>query len=525
MTAAATPVVFISHTVRDLRDRALAHAVADGLRERGAQVWIAPGSVASGHEWEPAIVQAVMCDCTHFLVILSAASIRAEMVEREICLARSRKDSDPQFSILTLETGELPSHSHAAYLSRLQRVPFHESTATQVEAVASAIGVGNPVPSRFRSLVDDRRTGFVGRDHVFAAIERFRAENDRGYFAIVGDPGVGKSAIIAELTGRTGCVVHFNERSKNVTTAAQFLDSVLGQLLTRYTPGSPRRADATQDGSYLGEVLDDISEQLAEGQQLVIAVDALDEAELPSPASGANILYLPSMLPRGVFVVVAHRHMPTLPLMVEAPLVRLDLTADSAAGRDDARAYVAAALARPEVRDWVVRQELTDTEVVELMVSKSAANFMYLRYVVADIAAGRYDDRSLRTLPDRLEGYYEDHWRRMGMTGPLPATKIRILFVICELRRPVSRELLTALASTSEMPTDAVTIQETLDQWAAFLHRSRDDGVTFYRVYHETFREFLHRKEGVQAAGLTLKGINADIADALWHDVFPNDER
>src|SRR5262249_965848 len=45
----ARPVrVFISHTTRDQRDRALAHYIAAGLEARGARVWIAPESIPPG---------------------------------------------------------------------------------------------------------------------------------------------------------------------------------------------------------------------------------------------------------------------------------------------------------------------------------------------------------------------------------------------------------------------------------------------------------------------------------------------
>lgn len=147
---------------------------------------------------------------------------------------------------------------------------------------------------------------------------------------------------------------------------------------------------------------------------------------------------------------------------------------------------------------------------------------MYLRHVVADIAQGRYGRRPLETLPRGLEAYYEDHWRRMGMSRrPLPRPRIQILFVLCELRRPASRALLADLATTAELPIAPLGAQEVLDEWAQFLHEERDGGVSVYSVYHSSFREFLHRKDIVQAAGVSLTAINGQIADKLYAEVFP----
>ena len=52
-----------------------------------------------------------------------------------------------------------------------------------------------------------------------------------------------------------------------------------------------------------------------------------------------------------------------------------------------------------------------------------------------------------------------------------------------------------------------------------FLHQT-DDEVPAYSLYHGSFRDFLHRKDIVQAAGVTLPGIHALIADRLWESLF-----
>jgi hypothetical protein len=67
---------------------------------------------------------------------------------------------------------------------------------------------------------------------------------------------------------------------------------------------------------------------------------------------------------------------------------------------------------------------------------------------------------------------------------------------------------------------EELTVQEVLDDWDQFLHEQRAEGQTRYSVYHASFRDFLYRKDIVQAAGVTLKEINALIADSLWDELF-----
>src|SRR5215510_3889815 len=122
---------------------------------------------------------------------------------------------------------------------------------------------------------------------------------------------------------------------------------------------------------------------------------------------------------------------------------------------------------------------------------------MYLRYVLPDIERGAYHDLGVERLPTGLQGYYEDHWQHMGMTArPLPRAKIKIVYVLAEVRQPVALRQIASFADE-----DALTVQEVLDAWDQFLHEQPIDGATHYSVYHTSFRDFLHRKDIVQAAG------------------------
>jgi len=59
--------------------------------------------------------------------------------------------------------------------------------------------------------------GFVGREFVFRKIKSFINKEVSGYFFIVGDPGEGKSAIIAKYVLKTRCVAHFNVKAQGIS--------------------------------------------------------------------------------------------------------------------------------------------------------------------------------------------------------------------------------------------------------------------------------------------------------------------
>ena len=93
-------------------------------------------------------------------------------------------------------------------------------------AGASAIS-GVPAALRdcmcsFDAFVEDRTQGFVGRKFVFEAIERFRSTKPSGYFVVSGQPGIGKSAIVAQLVKTRGCIHHFNIASQGINIPHSF---------------------------------------------------------------------------------------------------------------------------------------------------------------------------------------------------------------------------------------------------------------------------------------------------------------
>jgi hypothetical protein len=374
---------------------------------------------------------------------------------------------------------------------------------------------------RWGPLLIDRTEHFVGRGYVFEAIERFLGSTAGGYLLIQGPPGLGKSSLLAEYVRRTGCIAHFNSRALGVTSTSQFVQSVCAQLIA--DAGLPYPAlppDATNDGAFLLKLLQEARERRAPDERLVIAVDALDEVDLASQPEGANVLFLPPALPDGVYVVMTRRNA-DMPLTTRAPVHVLDLLSHPAENRADVETYIGAALARTALSRWVARHDLTESEFVVTVADLSESNFMYLHHVLPEIEGGAYRDLAINELPAGLVGYYEDHWRHMGMTAkPLPRVKLRIVYILCEARQPLSRALLSRFATDAELEVDQLQVQEVLDEWKQFLLDDHVEQETRYGMYHVSFREFLHRKDIVQAAGLTIEGVNALIADTLWADVF-----
>jgi len=366
----------------------------------------------------------------------------------------------------------------------------------------------------FDSFIEERTREFVGRRFVFNAINEFIKNNRCGYFFVRGDPGIGKSSIAAQLVKEHGYIHHFNIRAEGINRTEVFLRNICGQLIVKYELDHLELpSDVADDNRFLCRLLDEAAEKSTSNNKIVIVIDALDEVDESLHHSGSNILYLPSRLPHGIFFIVTSRR-EHLPLRLECNKGEFNLDADSAGNQKDVEDYLKFKADLTGINVYLKKQKLGKPDFILSMKKKSQGNFMYLRYVIPEIERGAYADLSFESLPMGLENYYEDHWRRMGMlTKPLSEKKTKIVYILSEVHKPVSRTLLADFATESDMQ-----VQVVLDEWDQFLHKEQQKDEIHYSIYHNSFRDFLNRKDIVQAAGVSLAAINDSIADSFFGD-------
>ena len=277
-------------------------------------------------------------------------------------------------------------------------------------AVLESAGAG-PAPSAlqtrvldFGGLVEEKSRGFVGRRFVFEAIEKFRRSAGRGYFQIVAEPGIGKSAMVAELIRRHGWVHHFNHRVTHVIRPEAFLSNVCAQLILAHRLEIPELPpEAIRDGNFFSRVLEQVSRHLELGATTVILIDALDESSHDGLERGVNPLYLPPSLPAGIVVVLTTRpEAPEGSLRVDDPAESLELEPEGNWNLADVREHVETFLPRPGTRAYLKSQGLSEEAFAERMTEKSQGNFMYLFYVLPAIDSGLYRERPLDEIPAGL---------------------------------------------------------------------------------------------------------------------------
>ena len=339
----------------------------------------------------------------------------------------------------------------------------------------------------FDVLMRDKLRGFVGRQFVFDAIDGFLDTHNSGYYVIRGVPGIGKSALMAKLINDRGYVHHFNIASQNVRSSRVFLENICAQLIDRYElehDDIPHRA--FDDSGFLVQCL---GEAVASPENLpiVLAIDALDEADRLGIAAAANTLYLPSSLPKGVYVVVTTRPLDDLRLSVAQQQV-LDLEADSEGNLQDITTYIEGYIEREGVRERLATWGVSEEQFVTGLRSKSQGNFMYLYHVLPAIEEGRFVQGTLDELPEGLMAYYRRHWRQMreGNENAFDEVYEPIVCILGVAQEPVTVQ---QIANWTKLEQGQV--KESIRLWREFLEEEHVDKEQHYRIYHTSFQDFL----------------------------------
>jgi hypothetical protein len=338
--------------------------------------------------------------------------------------------------------------------------------------------------------------GFVGRDAVFTRLDTFAEQNPAGYFEIIGDAGLGKTALAAEIARRRDAVAFLASASSGVQRSDQFLEHLTATLILRYRlPYNTLPTRAGDDATFLGRILRE-SVASTRGGSVWVVVDGLDEATEPPP--GSNPLLLPPELPTGVYVVVTRRtgRLVTAP---NTPLHRYTLRWDDPLQTADVETFVRSRIeSHSAIADALATSDppLSKDGFVAGLTRASEGNFMYLSYVLADIVAFEPGEPlNLTDLPQGLRGYYDQFWARMSSSQAQDWAEWQHLYLPVIERLAVAKEAVTSgwLAEQVARSPDEVTLR-VLEPWSRVLSRRRRNGVTTWRLVHRTFGEYLGNK-------------------------------
>ena len=365
----------------------------------------------------------------------------------------------------------------------------------------------------FAAIIHQKSANFLGRDFVFTAINNFLNRYNRGYFTIIGLPGSGKSAIIAQYINQNNPpenrqVIYYNAELEGKNQAEEFLKYICSQIIATFDQISlPNLPDNATEGSwFLSLLLQQISDNLQPNQKLIIAIDSLNCINSHLQPPGTNIFYLPRYIPQGVYFLLSRR--PFLSdnsgLLIEAPVQSLHLADYPQENKQDIQNYIQSYInLSPECRDvpwkvstpnnvstlksWLNTHQINEAEFITNLTNRSENNFMYVSQILTAITNNFYPQPSqlATSFPPPLETYYQQHLEKM-LGSQYEDFPLAVLKVLAQTTQPIS---VTDIANL--LNTDEYDVEEVLEDWLEFLQVETISDSTTYKFYHDNFRQWL----------------------------------
>ncbi|WP_414517116.1 ATP-binding protein [Nostoc sp. PCC 9305] len=284
--------------------------------------------------------------------------------------------------------------------------------------------------SEFQKIILEKSQNFTKCEFIFTAINDFLHKCDRGYLTIVGSPGSGKSAILAQFASYNYNpdikIIYYNAQIEGKNTAEEFIKYVCSQLI-RKKEEIPD--NATEGSWFFSLLLQQISDELAPKQKLIIAIDALDTINPNNQPLGTNLFYLPRYLPQGIYFLLTRRPFKTekSSLLIETPSQIIDLSQHDLQNWDNDSAFI---------QHWQQMQGegFSDIAMKILQVLATAEN----------------EGISASTILQRID-----------LTNP-----------------PI-------------LDADIFDVEEVLENWFEFLQQHQVNNEIRYSLYHSNFRDWL----------------------------------
>lgn len=362
--------------------------------------------------------------------------------------------------------------------------------------------------SRFRPVLE-QYANQVERPFLDAKLEAFLEDKASGIFHLIAAPGTGKTAFLARRVEQDPTVVHcFYRATVGVTSPDECLNELYEQLRGRYgfvesQPGN----DKASPRERLDQLLRNVSRVCQErSRREVILIDALDEAGQAKTGENAAQM-LPKELPPNVYLLVTSRPgraAEELQLRKKMGQVveQYTLNQDSPELQKDLALYAASELAgRVTDADAAVIQDISAE-----MARRVRANFLVLKcFLHRVLRRGAVSLRDLtaetQTLTDSAEEEYDKHFARLNLVlTPQEVESVhKMLGAFAFSRSPVSEGMVCQAFALS------------VGQWRLGFHqccqfleksdlRQEERGVEIYRLFHQTFQEYLDRKLAIDRA-------------------------
>jgi WD40 repeat protein len=358
-------------------------------------------------------------------------------------------------------------------------------------------------PWDFTPLLAEKLKGFTGREWVFQIIDSWRLKYAPPALLIVGEPGVGKSTVLAQLIQRNpgGYILAYQCcRADTPATLdpAGFVRNLAAMISARLDDYAailegPSIADAlarseTDPASaFDAAILSPLHKIKApEGGRRYLVIDALDEslARMRSPKIFDVLSTRFDRLPSWLGVVASMRDDPGLLSQLGSMSIYV-LSAQDRRNQEDIRRFIQNRLSQGALHDQAKNTGRIPARVENDLLKSSAGNFLFVTTALDAVETGKLSFDQIETLSPGLRSLYELFFNRLFPDSVADFGPLRqVLETVAAAREPLTREQIaaaTGLDAEEELPRILSRLASFLpvcDGRYTFFHQSLFDWLT-----------------------------------------------
>lgn len=255
----------------------------------------------------------------------------------------------------------------------------------------------------FENFIQSTNEFYVERETEEELLNTFVATAKKRALVFIGEPGIGKTALLGQWSMKNQCPRHFfREGNADSLDLSWFYENLTTQIADqaeiRWT-----RPGETDLAVHRREFLKVLKSASVKVNKIVIVLDGLDELVRSSDEGESLLRDLPDTrdLPSNVYLIVSTRpelvvtdffhNKFGLPVAVHREI--------SPMNEDDVRFWLSQSCSQYEVLD--------NPEYIRAIVQKSKGNALYLKFLLADIFDYRIQFGDVDKLPEGVRNYYE----------------------------------------------------------------------------------------------------------------------
>jgi hypothetical protein len=505
--AAALPLsssrsVFISYGRADALE--FAERLAADLKQRGGyQVWLDLADIEKGGLFEVRIEQGIRA-ASVVLAVMTRHSLREESVCRdEVVFALNegkpvvplRVDPDPKLkpTLLLARRNWIDfTQNYEESFAALLRYLSGDESASRSPLLPTITGV---VPLDFGPEIARFSAGFTGREWLNHELGLW-LDNPKGRaFVIIGEPGVGKSAIAAWLsqTRREQVLgIHFcTSRNTRTLNPFEFVACLVAQLCTQlggYAEAvegrHPEVRRSTASDAFRELIVEPTRGMPAPAQPLLIIVDSLDEASAQEGETVVDVLVNQAEdLPAWLRIVATTRPEERILQRIRR-LSPFELKAERPENLRDVTDYMHGRLRK---RGLAVLSPSDAAATVHQLEELADGNFLYARMMLDAIEEGNLSPADLGRMTPGLGEFYSTGFNRAF--PDVEAYSRDYLPILKSLAVAVAPIPFVLLQGVTASPPE--TVNRRLLKLKPYLRTYGQDNATEYALFHNSLRDWL----------------------------------